>query len=99
MQTKSATESRVRPLYKRFLAFSRGPGGFRELREAGRIHFHLSWYLSDDVVTSYDQKLWGGILGGVRDYLGEVFSGKMKGTKKDKSGKIWGKIRKVKKSY
>ena len=29
----------------RFLAFSRGPGGFRELREAGRKHFHRSWYL------------------------------------------------------
>ena len=43
----------VRVLYNRFLAFSRGPGGFRELREAGRIHFHLSWYLSDYVVTSY----------------------------------------------
>ena len=43
----------------RFLPFPRGPGGFRELREAGRIHFHLSWYLSDYVVTSYDQKPWG----------------------------------------
>ena len=43
------------------MAFSRGPGGFRELREAGRIHFHLSWYLSDYVVTSYDQKPGGGI--------------------------------------
>jgi hypothetical protein len=29
------------------LAFSRCPGGFRELREAGRNHYlHLSWYLS-----------------------------------------------------
>ena len=27
----------------RFLAFLEGPGGFRELREAGRNHFHLSW--------------------------------------------------------
>ena len=27
------------------LAFPGGPGGFRELREAGRNHFHLSWYL------------------------------------------------------
>ena len=43
------------PLKYRFLAVLRGPGGFRELREAGRIHFHLSWYLSDYVVTSYDQ--------------------------------------------
>ena len=32
-----------RVLKLRFLAFSRGPGGFRELREAGRNHFHLSW--------------------------------------------------------
>ena len=40
----------------RFLAFSRGSGGFRELREAGRKHFHLSWYLSVPVVTIYDQK-------------------------------------------
>ena len=38
----------------RFLAFSQGPGGFREVREAGRKHFHLSWYLSVAVVTSYD---------------------------------------------
>ena len=44
---------RFRVLKHRFLAFSRGPGGFRELREAGRNHFHLSWYLSDTVVTSY----------------------------------------------
>jgi len=29
----------------RFLAFSRGPGGFRKLWEAGRNNFHLSWYL------------------------------------------------------
>jgi len=28
-----------------FLAFSRGPGGFRELRETGRNNFHRSWYL------------------------------------------------------
>ena len=44
----------------RFLAFSRGPGGFRELREAGRNHFHLSWYLLVPGITSYDQKpSWG----------------------------------------
>ena len=44
----------------RFLAFSQGPGGFRELREAYRKHFHRSWYLSDAVVTSYSQKpSWG----------------------------------------
>ena len=35
----------VRGLYHRFLAFPRGPGGFRKVREAGRKHFHLSWYL------------------------------------------------------
>ena len=51
----------VRVLKLRFLAFSQGPGGFRELREAYRNHFHLSWYLSDYVVTSYEQKPWGGI--------------------------------------
>ena len=44
----------------RFLAFPRGPGGFRELREAGRKHFHRSWYLLVPVVTSYDQKTLGG---------------------------------------
>ena len=38
------------------LAFPRGPGGFREPREAGRNHFHLSWYLLVPGVTSYDQK-------------------------------------------
>ena len=43
-------------LYNRFLAFPPGPGGFRELREAYRNHFHLSWYLSEYVVTSYGQK-------------------------------------------
>ena len=49
---------KFRILKLRLLAFSRGPGGFRELREAGRNHFHLSWYLSDYVVTSYGQKPW-----------------------------------------
>ena len=37
-----------------FWLFPWGPGGFREVREAGRKHFHLSWYLSVAVVTSYD---------------------------------------------
>jgi hypothetical protein len=32
--------------------------GFRELREAGRNHFHLSWYLSVPVVTSYRENPW-----------------------------------------
>ena len=36
--------------------FSRGPGGFKKLRGAGRNHFHLSWYLSVPGVTSYGQK-------------------------------------------
>ena len=43
----------IRILKHRFLAFSKGSGWFREVREAGRNHFHLSWYLSDAVVTSY----------------------------------------------
>ena len=42
------------------LAFPGGPGGFRELREAGRNHFHLSWYLLVPGITSYDQKPEGG---------------------------------------
>ena len=29
----------------RVLGFSGGPGRFREVWEAGRNHFHLSWYL------------------------------------------------------
>ena len=37
------------------LAFPRGPGGFRELRGAGRNHFHLSWCLSEAMITRYDQ--------------------------------------------
>ena len=35
----------VRFLFNSFWAFPQGPGGFRELREAYRKHFHLSWYL------------------------------------------------------
>ena len=46
----------VRDLKLRFLAFTEGPGGFRELREAGRNHFHLSWYLLVPGVMSCDQK-------------------------------------------
>ena len=41
-----------RVLKLRFSAFSRGYGGFRELREAGRKHFHLSRYLLVPGVTS-----------------------------------------------
>ena len=46
-----------RVLKLRCLAFLGGLGGFREVREAGRNHFHL--YLLVSVVTSYDQKPWG----------------------------------------
>ena len=49
----------VRVLQNRFLAFPRGPGGFRELWGAGRNHFHLSWYSPVPGITSYDQKPWG----------------------------------------
>ena len=38
-----------------FWKVSQGPGGFRKLREACRIRFHLSWYLSNSMVPSYDQ--------------------------------------------
>ena len=54
---KSAA-SAVRPLQYWFLAFPQGPGGFRKLRGPDRNHFHLSWYLPDYMVTSYDQKPW-----------------------------------------
>ena len=56
----------------RFLAFSRGCGGFRELRGPGRNHFHLSWYLSVFVVTSYGQKSWGGLFAvyGMKPFTG-----------------------------
>ena len=47
---------KVRVLNNRCLAFPRGLGGVRELREACRNHFHLSWYLQVPVVTSYGQK-------------------------------------------
>ena len=43
-------------LYDRLLAFPGGPGRFRELREAYRKLFRLSWYLVVPVVTSYSQK-------------------------------------------
>ena len=46
----------IQDLYKRFLVYSRGPEGFRELREAGRNHFHISWYLLMPGIMSYDQK-------------------------------------------
>ena len=46
---------KIRVLKRWCLAFSGGPGGFRELRGAGRNHFHLSWYVLVPGVTSYDQ--------------------------------------------
>ena len=46
----------------RLLAFPGPPGGFRELREAGRNHLHLSWYLIVPGITSYGPKLWGNCL-------------------------------------
>ena len=46
----------VQALKLRFLAFTEGPGGFREVRGAGRNHFHLSWYLIVSRVTSYDHR-------------------------------------------
>lgn len=42
-----------------FLWFSLGPGGFRKVQGPGRNHVHLSWHLSDAVVTSYGPKPWG----------------------------------------
>ena len=36
-----------------FLPLILVPGRLQQLREARRIHFHLSWYLSDPVVPSY----------------------------------------------
>ena len=62
---------RVRKLV--FLAFPGGPGGFREVREAGRNHFHLSWYLIVPGITSYGQKT-----------LGEVFFLSSMGSRQEK---------------
>ena len=50
---------KCRVLKHRFLAFSPGAGGFKELRGASRNHFHLSWYLIVPRITSYGQKLRG----------------------------------------
>ena len=46
---------KIRILKLMFLAFLEGPGGFRELREAGRNHFHRSWYLLVPGNMSYDR--------------------------------------------
>ena len=40
----------------RFEKVFKGPGGCKNLGEACRIRFRISWYLSDSVVPSYDQK-------------------------------------------
>ena len=50
---------KFRVLKLKLLAFPGGPGGFRELREAYRNHFHLSWYLLVPGITSYGQKSRG----------------------------------------
>ena len=47
-----------RVLKLRFLVFSGCPGGFREVRGAGRNHLHLSWYLMVPGIRSYSQKSW-----------------------------------------
>ena len=36
-----------------FLEVAQVPRGFKKLREVRRIHFHLSWYLSEAVVPSH----------------------------------------------
>ena len=38
--------------------FFRGTGRFRELLDASRNHFHLSWYLADAAVISYGEQTW-----------------------------------------
>ena len=54
---------KCRVLKLRFLTFSRGPGGFRELREASRSNFQPSWYLDVSMVRSCGQKAsWGNFL-------------------------------------
>ena len=35
-----------------------GPGGLRELREAGKIHVHLPWYLSTSWCRVMAKKTW-----------------------------------------
>ena len=42
--------------YRRLLATSWGPGGYRKLEEPCRNHFYLCCYLSDSMVPSYGQK-------------------------------------------
>ena len=58
----SIFSAKFRILKLKFLAVPRGPGGFGEVREAGRNHFHLSWYISVPGIT-----LWPKI------FLGDLF--------------------------
>jgi len=51
----------VRVPEHRFSFFSWGPEGFREVRGAGRNHFHLSWYFSNSAVPG-GQKPWEDLL-------------------------------------
>ena len=49
-----AKNTRTIMLYEHWLlAFARIPGRFRKVREVGRNHVHVSWYLSDPVVSSF----------------------------------------------
>ena len=41
---------------RQVFGFSWGPGRFRELREASRNRFHLSWYLRVPGIANYGQK-------------------------------------------
>ena len=51
-----------------FLDIFLGPGGFRELLESCWNHSHLSWYLSDSVVPSCDQKSGGTFFSSAVDF-------------------------------
>ena len=42
-----------RVLKLRFLAFSEGPGRFREVREASRNYLHLPWYARPLIVVIF----------------------------------------------
>ena len=60
--------------------------GLRELRKAGRNHIHLSWYVSDAVVTRYKVfplYIFGfntsGVMLGLRVLIGKGRSGMLRG--------------------
>ena len=42
-----------------FFPNSRGPGGFKELWEACRHHFYLSWHLSNSMVSNLPKHILG----------------------------------------